>query len=35
MILVSTLGFSDMPDIEMWPQNTLKLALWVKHPRWL
>ena len=35
MILVYTAGFSDMPDLVMWPDNFLDIALWVKHPRWL
>ena len=34
MILVTTIGFSGMPDLVMWPQNTLDIGLWVKHPRW-
>ena len=34
MILVSTMGFSGMPDLVMCPQKTLEIALGVKHPRW-
>ena len=30
MILVSTIGFSGMPDIEVWSKNSLDIALWVK-----
>ena len=30
MILVPTIGFSDMPDIMMWPEIILDIALWVK-----
>ena len=30
MILVSTMGFSGTPDIVVWPENTLDIALWVK-----
>ena len=30
MILVSTVGFSDMPDLVMWLEITLDIALWVK-----
>ena len=29
MILVSTIGFSGMPDILVWPENILDIALWV------
>ena len=30
MILVPTIGFSGMPDIMMWPEIILDIALWVK-----
>ena len=30
MILVSTMDFSDMPDIMVWPAIILDIALWVK-----
>ena len=30
MILVSTKRFSGMPDLVMWPQNSLDIALWDK-----
>ena len=30
MILVSTIGFSCMPDITVWPEIILGIALWVK-----
>ena len=30
MIFVSTIGFSCMPDIMVWPENILVIALWVK-----
>ena len=33
MILVSTIGFSGMPDLVMWPENTLDIELWVKNPK--
>ena len=33
MILVSPIEFSGMPGLVMWPQNTLHIALWVKHLR--
>ena len=23
-----------MPDLVVWPENTLDVALWVKNPRW-
>ena len=29
MILVSTKGFSGMPDIMVWPEIILDIALWV------
>ena len=32
MILVSDIGFSGMPDLVMWPQNTLDITLCVNHP---
>ena len=35
MIFVFPIGFPGMPDLVMWPQNTLDTALWVKHPIWL
>ena len=35
MILVSTIGFSGITDLVMWPQHILAIALWAKHPRWL
>ena len=34
MILVSTIGVSGMPDLVMWLENTLDIALWVNNPRW-
>ena len=34
MILVSTVGFSGMPDLMMWSAITLDIALWVENPRW-
>ena len=30
MILVSTIGFSCMPDMVVWFESTLDIALWVK-----
>ena len=30
MILVSTMGFSGMPDLVVWSEITLDMALWVK-----
>ena len=30
MIFVSTIGFSGMPDLVVWPEITLDIALWVK-----
>ena len=30
ILLVSTLGFSGMPDIVEWFESTLDIALWVK-----
>ena len=30
MILVSTIGFSYMPDIVIWPEIILDIELWVK-----
>ena len=30
MILVSTIGFSCLPNIMVWPEITLDIALWVK-----
>ena len=29
MIFVSTIGFSGMPDLVVWPEITLDIALWV------
>ena len=29
MILVSTICFSGMHDLVMWPENTLNIPLWV------
>ena len=29
MILVSTVGFSCMPEIVMWPESTLDIALFI------
>ena len=29
MILVSTIGFSSMPALVMWSDNTLDIAFWV------
>ena len=34
MILVSTVGFSGMPDLVILPKNTLDIALWVNNPSW-
>ena len=34
MFLVSILGFSGMPYIVMLSENTLDIALWVKHSIW-
>ena len=31
MILVSTIGFSGMPDLVVWSEITLDIALWVKY----
>ena len=33
MILVSTIWFSGMPDLVVWSEITLDVALWV-NPRW-
>ena len=30
MILMSILGFLDTPDIVVWQESTLAIALWVK-----
>ena len=30
MIFVSTIGFSSMPDLVVWSEITLDIALWVK-----
>ena len=30
MIFVSTIGFSGMPDLVVWSEITLDIALWVK-----
>ena len=30
MISMSTIGFSIMPDILVWPKSNLNIALWVK-----
>ena len=30
MICVSTIGFSGMPDLVVWSEITLDIALWVK-----
>ena len=30
MILVSILGFSDRPNIVLWSESTLDIALWVQ-----
>ena len=30
MICVSTVGFSGMPDLVVWSEITLNIALWVK-----
>ena len=30
MILVSTIGFSGMPDLVVWSEIILDIALWVK-----
>ena len=29
MIFVSTIGFSGMPDLVVWPEITFDIALWV------
>ena len=29
MIFVSSIGFSGMPDLVVWPEITLDIALWV------
>ena len=34
VFLVSIMGFSGMPYIVMLSENTLDIALWVKHSRW-
>ena len=33
LILVSTIGFSGMPDLVVWSEITLDIALW-ENPRW-
>ena len=30
MIFVSTIGFSGMPDLVVWSEITLNIALWLK-----
>ena len=34
MISVSTIRFLGMPDLVVWSEITLDVALWVKNPRW-
>ena len=34
MISVSTIRFLCMPDLVVWSEITLDVALWVKIPRW-
>ena len=34
MISVSTIRFLGMPDLVVWSEITLDVALWVKNSRW-
>ena len=34
MFSVSTIRFLGMPDLVVWSEITLDVALWVKNPRW-